>query len=87
MQDNPFHRPYPSYDPNYGAAPDGYRHGRGIVHTALVWTAIGLIAVLAFGSVLWVFGLVFHLALLALRIVLIAALVAFVWRRIVRRRR
>ncbi|HMC38035.1 MAG TPA: hypothetical protein VKI19_00135 [Acidimicrobiales bacterium] len=60
---------------------------RGIIRTALMWAAIAVLAMVAFSVVAWAFGLVFHLAVLLLKIALVTAVVAFVWRRIGRRHR
>lgn len=91
MHDNPFQdtdRPYQtSYTPYQRSCGSwlGHRHGRGIVRTVLMWTAIVVIAMLAFGAVTWVFGLVFSLAAFILKVALVTAVVAFVWRRVTRR--
>ena len=61
------------------------RHRHGIIRTVVMWTAIAVVAMLAFGTVAWAFGLLFHLAALLLRVALVTAVVAFVWRRISRR--
>lgn len=63
------------------------RHCRGIVRTVLMWAAIVVLAMLAFGAVTWVFGVVFHLAALLLKIALVTAVIALVWRRVTRRGR
>ena len=85
MYDTPFRETNPPHQATYGPGAFRCRHGRGILRTALMWTAIALLAVFAFGTVMWALGLVFHLAGLLLRIALITAVVAFVWRRITRR--
>ena len=92
MYERPFQSsdsPYQPGEPPYGDYPWGGRHrGRrhGIVRTAAMWVLIALAVILAFGTVAWALGLVFHLAVFLLKIALVTAVVAFVWRRIVRRR-
>jgi hypothetical protein len=88
MQDRSFHETYDPYprgsgggDPSAGWC----RPGRGVVRTALMWAALALVVFLAFGTAMWALGLVFHLLGLLLRIALITAVVALVWRRVTRR--
>ncbi len=83
MFDSPFQETDRPYRQSYGPA---RCHGHGIVRTALMWTAIAVAAMLAFGAVTWAFGLVFHLAALLLRRAIVTAVIAFVWRRVTRRR-
>ena len=91
MPDNPFQdtdRPYQdTYTPyqRYCGPFMGRRHGYGIVRTVLMWTAIAVLIMLAFGTVTWAFGLIFGLFALLLKIALVTAVVAFVWRRVARR--
>ena len=85
MFDSPFQETDRPYQQAYGPA-RCHRHGHGIVRTALMWTAIAVAAMLAFGTVTWAFGLVFHRAALLLRIAIVTAVIAFVWRRVTRRR-
>lgn len=82
MFDSPFQETDRPYRHSYGPA---RCHGPGIVRTALMWTAIAVAAMLAFGAVIWAFGLVFHLAALLLRVAIVTAVIAFVWRRVTRR--
>lgn len=84
MSDSPFQQTDPPYQQAYGPGPARGR-GHGIVRTVLLWTAIAVAAMLAFGTITWAFGLLFHLAALLLRIALVTAVVAFVWRRVTRR--
>jgi hypothetical protein len=84
MSDDPVQETYPPYEDSYGYGP-GRCRPRGIVRTALMWAAIAVLAMLAFGTVIWAFGLVFHLAALLLKIALVTAVVAFIWRRVTRR--
>jgi hypothetical protein len=86
MYDRPFQETNPPFQPNWDPTPHRRQHGYGIVHTVVKWTAIALIAMLALGTATWAFGLLFHLAALLLRVALVTAVVAFVWRRITRRR-
>ncbi len=86
MYDSPFQetdRPYQQQP--YGPGP-GRRHGCGVLRTALVWAAIAVVAMMAFGAVTWAFGVVFTLLALLLKIALVTAVIAFIWRRIGRRR-
>lgn len=91
MPDNPFQdtdRPYQdAYTPDqrYCGPMSGRHHGRGIVRTVLMWTAIAFLVMFAFGAVTWAFGLLFGLFALLLKIALVTAVVAFVWRRVARR--
>lgn len=82
MFDSPFQQTDRPYQQSYGP---GRCHGRGIVRTVLFWTAVAVLAMFAFGVVTWAFGLVFHLLGLLVRIALVTAVVAFVWRRVTRR--
>ena len=91
MQNNPFQdtdRPYqdtyPLYQKYCGPFP-GRRHGSGIVRTVLMWTAIAVLVMCVFGVATWAFGLIFGLFALLLKIALVTAVVAFVWRRVARR--
>ena len=84
MYETPFHQsdpPYQAYRTGPGRCGGGYR----FLRTVLMWTAIAVVAMLALGTAAWVFGLVFHLLGLLVRVALVTAVVAFVWRRITRR--
>ena len=90
MPDNPFQdtdRPYQDTYTSYQqyCGPWGGRHGRGVVRTVLMWTAIAVLVMCAFGVVTWAFGLLFGLFALILKIAIVTAVVAFVWRRVARR--
>ncbi len=85
MYETPFRETNPPNQSSYGPRPYHCGPGRGMLRTVLMWTAVALLVVFAFGTVTWALGLVFHLAGLLLRIALITAVVAFVWRRITRR--
>ena len=91
MYDRPFQptdNPYQSGEPPYGDYSGWGRHrGRrhGIVRTAAMWVLIALAVILAFGTVTWALGVAVHLAAFLLKVALVTAVVAFVWRRIVRR--
>jgi hypothetical protein len=62
-------------------------HGRGIVRTALIWTAVAVVAMIAFGTFAWAVGLVFHLIGFLIKVALVTAVVAVVWRFFSRRGR
>jgi hypothetical protein len=79
MHDYTFQENYEGYRPD--------RHGRGIVRTVIMWAAIAVLAMLALGVVAWVFGLVFHLAALLIKVALVTAMVALVWRWVTRHHR
>ena len=86
MYETPFHQsnpPYQSYQGGPGRAGPPFR----ILRTILMWVGIAFIVMLALGTAGWVFGLAFHLVGLLVRIALVTAVVAFVWRRITRRHR
>ena len=82
--DSPYQSGPPPYDDYGWRRHRGHRHG--FVRTAAMWVLIAVGVILAFGTVTWVLGVVFHLAAFLLKVALVAAVVAFVWRRIVRRR-
>ncbi len=84
MSDSPFQQTDRPYQQIYGPGP-GRCRGRGIVRTVLFWTAVAVLAMIAFGVVTWAFGLVFHLIALLVRIAIVTAVVAFVWRWVTRR--
>lgn len=85
MSDNPFQQTYRPDEDSYDYGDRWHRPRPGILRTALVWATIAVIAMVAFGLVAWVLGVVFHLALLLVKIALVTAVVALVWRRITRR--
>jgi hypothetical protein len=85
MSDNPFQQSYrpPEDQYSYGGPRCGPRHG--VMRTALTWAAVAVIAMLAFGLVASAFGFLFGLAVLLIKIAVVTAVIAFVWRRISRR--
>lgn len=60
--------------------------GHGIMRTVLVWVAIAVAVMLAFSTAMWALGVVWSIIALLFKIALVTAVVAFVWRRISRRR-
>ena len=85
MSDNPFQQSYRPYEDSYDYGTGRCRRPNGILRMALMWAAIAVAATLLFGTAIWAFGLVFHLAALLLKIALVTAVVAFVWRRVTHR--
>ena len=85
MYDSPFQETDRPYQQAYGPGPTR-RHGCGIMRTALMWAAIAVVAMVAFGAVSWAFGVVFTLLALLLKIAIVTAVIAFVWRRFNRRK-
>ena len=82
MSENPFHETYRPYSDYYeGGGPRPH----GILRTVLIWAAVAVAAILLFGTAVWAVGLLFHLAELLLKVALVTAVVALVWRRITRR--
>ncbi|MDA8045597.1 MAG: hypothetical protein M0Z30_10215 [Actinomycetota bacterium] len=86
MSQNPFQHTQPTYQDEYPYGPPSWPHRHSIVRTVVTWAAIALIAMTAFGLAAWAFGLIFHLAVLLIKVVLVTAVVALVWRRITGRR-
>ena len=64
----------------------GDRPGRGLLGTALMVVVIAVGAVLVLGTAFWAIGLVFHLLGWIVRVALLAAVAALVWRRVTRGR-
>ncbi|HWE54956.1 MAG TPA: hypothetical protein VG435_05560 [Acidimicrobiales bacterium] len=62
------------------------RGGRGIIRTVAIWVAIAVLAMIAFSTAMWALGVVWSIVALLFKIALVTAVVAFVWRRITRRR-
>lgn len=84
MYETPFHQtdsPFHSYQDGRHRPGPGYR----FLRTVLMWAAVAVVAMLALGAAAAVFGIAFHLIGLLIRIALVTAVVAFVWRRITRR--
>ena len=76
-----------------GAGGDPYRYGgqgdrpgRGMLGTVLMIVVIAIGAMLLLGTAFWAIGLVFHLFGWILRVALLVAVAAFVWRRVTRGR-
>ena len=63
---------------------DGPRHS--VLSLVLLICGVAVVAAVGLGAVFWALGFLFHVAGLILRIALITAVVAFVWRRVVRGR-
>lgn len=84
MYDTPFHQtdnPYPPYRGGRSSCSFGFR----LLRTVAMWVGIAVVAMLVLGAAGWVFGMAFHLIGLLVRIALVTAVVAFVWKRITRR--
>ena len=62
------------------------RGGHGVFRTVAMWVGIAVVAMILFSSAMWALGLVFHIFGLLVRVALVTAVVALVWRRITRRR-
>jgi hypothetical protein len=57
------------------------RRGPGaLLRRLAVWAAVGFLALVVLGSTLWAFGLLFHLVGLLLKVALVTAVAAAVWR-------
>lgn len=70
----------------YGSqVPDG-PHRNSVLSLVLLIGTIVVVASIALGLVLWTVGLVFSLAGVILRVLILTAVVALVWRYIARRR-
>lgn len=75
---------------NYSIDSDGpraCRRGPGFGRMALIAIGVAIAASFIFGALFWVLGLFFHLVGLAIRVAVVTAVVAFVWRRVASRGR
>ena len=72
-----------SYSPSGG--PDEHR-GRSIFSLIVMIAIVAVAAVLVLGTAFWVLGLAFHLLGWIVKVALLAAVAALVWRRITRGR-
>jgi len=72
-----------SYSPS--ADPDEHR-GRSIFSLIVMGAVVAVGAVLVLGAAFWVLGLVFHLAGWIIKVAILAAVAALVWRRVTRGR-
>ena len=72
---------------SYGSTgdPDGHR-GRSIFSLIVMIAVVAVGAVLVLGTAFWVLGLVFHMVGWILKVALLAAVAALVWRSITRGR-
>jgi hypothetical protein len=64
--------------------PDEPRHS--VLSLVLLIVAVGVAAALALGLLFWAFGFLFSFAAVLLRVALIVAVAAFIWKRITRGR-
>ena len=76
----------PIYQPSSSTYCAPRRHGRGIVRTAILWTAIAVAVMVGFGFAITALGFVFHLIGILFEAALVTAVVAFVWRTFAHRR-
>jgi len=84
MYETPFHQTDSPFQP-YQGGPNRPGPGYRFLRTVLMWAAVAVVAMVALGAVAALFGLAFHLIGLLVKIALVTAVVAFVWRRITRR--
>jgi hypothetical protein len=70
---------------NPSGEPDEHR-GRSFFSLIVMIAVVAVGAVLVLGTAFWVLGLLFHMAGWILRVALLAAVAAFVWKRITRGR-
>ena len=59
----------------------GWHRRPGLLRMVLIGIAVAFAASFVFGALFWVLGLAFHLLGLLLRVALVTAVVAWVWRR------
>jgi uncharacterized transporter YbjL len=57
-----------------------------VLSLVLLIVAVGIVAAVGLGLVFWAFGFLFHVASLLLKVALIVAVAALVWKRITRGR-
>jgi hypothetical protein len=69
-----------------GGAPGGPQPGHSVLSLVILVCLVSGAAVIGLGLAFWALGFVFHVAGLLFRIALVTAVVAFVWRRVVRGR-
>lgn len=65
--------------------PDGPRP-HSVLTLVLLIVGVAIAAAIGLSVLFWAFGLVFHLAGFILRVAILAAVAAFVWKRVMRRR-
>ena len=63
----------------------GWHRRPGLLRMVLIGIAVAFAASFVFGALFWVLGLAFHLVGLLLRVALVTAVVAWVWRRVASR--
>ena len=81
-----------STDPGTGAGPGsgtwggaGWHRRPSLLRMVLIGVAVAFAASFVFGTLFWVLGLAFHLFGLLLRVALVTAVAAWVWRRVTSR--
>ena len=72
------------YTTDSGPAPE-CRRRPGLLRMVLIGIAIAIAASFVFGALFWMLGLALHLVGLLIRVALVTAVVAFVWRRVTAR--
>lgn len=65
----------------------GSRPGGSVFRTVAMWTALAIGVFILFGVLAWAFGLVVGLIGFLIKVAIVTAVVAFVWRRVAHRRR
>jgi hypothetical protein len=66
-----------------GSGPGDSQPGHSVLSLIILICLVAGAAVIGLGLVFWALGFAFHVAGLLLRIALVTAVVAFVWRRVV----
>jgi hypothetical protein len=69
-----------------GSTPGDPQPGHSVLSLVILVCLVAGAAVIGLGLAFWALGFLFHVAGLLLRIALLTAVVAFVWRRVVRGR-
>jgi hypothetical protein len=73
-------------EPTYGGPEDGGPRKHSVFSLVVMIAVVAVIAVLALALGFWLLGLVFHLAGLIVKVAVLAAVAALIWRRISRHR-
>jgi hypothetical protein len=71
---------------SYNNPPVGDEPRHSVLSLVLLIVVVGILAAVGLGLVFWAFGFLFSIAALLLRVALIVAVAALVWRRITRGR-
>jgi hypothetical protein len=75
-----------SSEHTYGGPEQGRPHKQSVFSLVVMIAIVVVVAVLALALGFWLLGLVFHLAGLIIKVAIVAAVAALIWRRISRRR-